>query len=386
MHNSLLLAGGGARAAYQVGVIKAVLDYHYNSLHETRTLFDIFTGVSAGAINSMALACFNDKPQYAVDYIYNFWSKISVEQIYEVDNFSLIKTALPWIKAILPFLKKSNKNPDPTFLLNNAPLNELLKSIPFDRLDELIQQKIVHGSSVTCSSYHSGQSICFFQGAEHLKEWDKPRRQGLRDTLGIQHLLASSSLPIIFPAQKIKGEWFGDGSMREQAPLSPSIHMGAHKIFVVGTGRKNANSSTLLSSDITLPVIERKYPSLAQIGGHVLNGLFLDNIQADVERLKRTNQLISKINQEKTHDLPMKKIDLFMCSPSVKIDDIASQHVHRLPKSILKLLERIGVTEKFGGTLASYLLFEEHYCTELIRIGYEDAWNQRIEIAEFFHH
>lgn len=381
--NSLLLAGGGARAAYQVGVLKAITDYHFKSMHRKEPLFNIFTGVSAGAINSTALACLNDNPQEAINFIYKFWTEIQVNQIYEVDNFSLIKTALPWLKTLFPFLRKNNL--EPTFLLNNSPLAELLKAMPFDRLQSLIEQNIVHSTSITCSSYHSGQSICFFQGNQNIKEWDKPRRQGLRDILGTHHLLASSSLPIIFPAQQIRGEWFGDGSMREQAPLSPSIHMGAKRIFVVGTGKKNIENKSLLSQDISIPQINRSYPSLAQIGGHILNGLFLDNIQADVERLKRTNQIISKIVDNQ--DLTMRKIDLFMCDPSVRIDDIASQHVNRLPKSILKLLERIGVTEKFGGTLASYLLFEKHYCSDLIRLGYEDGWNQREEIHNFlFHH
>lgn len=377
--NSLLLAGGGARAAYQVGVLKALTDYHCNSLNKKEPLFNIFTGVSAGAINSTALACFNDNPQEAINFIYKFWSNISVNQIYEVDNINLLKTALPWIKTLFPFLRK-NKS-EPIFLLNNHPLSQLLKEIPFERLETLINNNIVHSSSITCSSYHSGQSICFFQGNSIIKEWDKPRRQGLRDNLSVEHLLASSSLPIIFPAQQIKGEWFGDGSMREQAPLSPSVHMGAKKIFVVGTGNKNSESHSLLSNDITIPQVNRSYPSLAQIGGHVLNGLFLDNIQADVERLKRTNQIISKIGDN--GDFSLRKIDLLMCNPSVKIDDIANQHVHRLPKSILKLLSRIGVTEKFGGTLASYLLFEKHYCIDLMRIGYEDGWNQRKEIHHF---
>lgn len=377
--NSLLLAGGGARAAYQIGVVKAIQDYHFNTMKTVNSPFQIYSGVSAGAINAAALASYNDKPQFAISFLYKIWSKMKVEQVYETDNLSLMKTALPWIKTLIPFTKK--RSIDPVFLLNNEPLKKLLELIPLSRLEELIDKGFLHGVSVTCSSYHSGQSIAFFQANENVLEWEKLRRQGIRESLTTAHLLASSSLPIIFPAQKIKGEWFGDGSMREQAPLSPSIHMDAKKILIVGTGRLSHESNSLMSKDITLPIIDKAYPSLAHIGGHILNGLFLDNIQADVDRLKRMNDIVSKVSDKS--GLLVRNIDIFALNPSVKIDNIANQHVHRLPKSILKLMERIGATEKFGGTLASYLLFEENYCLELIRLGYEDAWNKRIEIYDF---
>lgn len=382
-HNALLLTGGGARAAYQVGVIKAIQDYHYNTLKYKGKLFDIFSGVSAGAINSVAMASHNDNPQHAIDNLYHFWSNIKVNQVYETDNISIFKAALPWIKKLLPFASKQMTN-DPVFLLNNQPLFQLLSFIQLDKIEELINSGQLHGCSLTCSSYYSGQSIAFFEANSEVKEWDKLRRMGIRHKITVPHLLASSAIPMIFPAQNIKGEWFGDGSMREQAPLSPAIQMGADKIFVIGTGKalKTENQS-LISNDISLQNSQKPYPTVAQIGGHVLNGIFLDNIQADVDRLMRTNEILKALNKIDSHNIQLRNIDLFTCNPSRKIDDIASQHVHRLPTSILKLLERIGATEKLGGSLASYLLFEEHYCNDLIRIGYEDAWEQKVKIAEF---
>lgn len=384
-HNALLLTGGGARAAYQIGVIKAIHDYHYNTLKYKGSLFDIFCGVSAGAINSVAMASNNDNPMKAIDNLYQFWSTMKVEQIYETDNISIFKTALPWLKKLLPipFVSKQISN-DPVFFLNNRPLSTLLSFINFDKIQTLIEKEQLHGCSVTCSSYHSGQTIAFFEANQQIQEWDKLRRIGINHKLTISHLLASSAIPMIFPAQSIKGEWFGDGSMREQAPLSPAIQLGANKIFVIGTGKVLKNESqSLISNDVSLVHTQKPYPTVAQIGGHVLNGLFLDNIQADVDRLLRTNDILKMFNQNDSTTIGLRNIDLFMCNPSKKIDEVASQHVHRLPKSILKLLERIGATEKLGGSLASYLLFEENYCNDLITIGYEDAWNQKIKIAEF---
>lgn len=296
-------------------------------------------------------------------------------------NISIIKTALPWLRRLLPLSSRDVKN-DPVFFLNNNPLSSLLDLIQTDRLHELIQNGHLYGCSITCSSYHSGQSIAFFQAHEDVQEWEKVRRMGIRQKITTKHLLASSAIPMIFPAQSIKGEWFGDGSMREQAPLSPTIQLGADKILVIGTGKPLKNEiNSLISDDISLPEIQRPYPTVAQIGGHVLNGIFLDNIQADVDRLNRTNEIVQSFPSP--NNFGLRKIDLFVCNPSKKIDEIASQHVHRLPKNILKLLERIGATEKMGGSLASYLLFEENYCNDLIRIGYEDGWSQRVQLANF---
>ena len=382
MKNALMLSGGGARAAYQVGVLKAISDYFKNHLHEEDFIFDVFSGVSAGAINAIHLASKNDNYYNAINSLVSTWENFHVEHIYKTDDISLIKTAFPWIRTLLPFKRKDYHKYIPMSLLDNSPLKKLLKTLDYKNIRELIKEDKLSACSITCSSYHTGQSITFFEGNKDIPEWEKDRRQGIRTHLGVEHLLASSALPMIFPAQKIHHEWFGDGSMRQQAPLSPAIHLNANKIFVIGTGKAAQFSHhSLLNEDISLKMSHKPYPSLAQIGGHILNGLFVDSLYADIDRLNRTNEIIRRLG--KTEDLNIRKIDLYIVNPSKRIDEVASQFVHELPKSILRLLSRIGVTERFGGGLASYLLFEKSYCKELIEIGYSDAWHQRKEIANF---
>lgn len=448
-HNALLLSGGGARAAYQVGVLKALADLFPASPSSSSPptagaptpsvppLFDIYCGVSAGAINALALATTCDDWHAGTDRLVHTWRSFHVEQVYRTDQLSLLKTALPWIKTLVPFFKKSATH-KPLYFLDNAPLEHLLtEHIDFSRLEHLIDQGTLHACSVSCSSYHSGQSVTFFQAHPSLSCWEKERRIGVRAPLTPKHLLASSALPLIFPAQCINNEWFGDGSMRQIAPLSSCIHLNAQRILVVGTG-KNAQFETksLQHPDVRLTLAPKPYPSLAQIGAHILNGLFVDSLYADMERFARTHELIRSFGSNHTaqphmhptrragdrgdataldeqhrandpspherraniaqptsdallgpaHDLPshLRPIDLFVINPSQKIDEIASSFVHEMPEALLKLLRRIGATETMGGGLASYLLFEPAYCNALIELGYSDAWNQKNALRDFF--
>lgn len=379
--NALLLSGGGARAAYQVGVVKA-LDDHMNTQSSQTNLFDIFCGVSAGGINSLGLASNNERRTYAIDRLVSIWEKFEVEQVYRTDNISLLKSAYPWLRTLIPFRKNKPLANYPMSFLDNSPLEKLLNIIEYDKLDNLVAQQKLYATSVTCSSYHTGQSVTFYQGHTNIQEWEKERKLGVRDKIGSAHLLASSALPMIFPAHKIKNEWFGDGSMRQHAPLSAPIHLGADRIFVIGTGiNTQFLEKSLVSNSITFVPKTRPYPSLAQIGGHILNGLFVDSLFSDIDRLKRTNEMIKLLPQDNNFNL--RPIDLMIINPSRKIDEIASQFVHELPESILKLLSRVGATERLGGGLASYLLFQSSYCKELIQIGYEDAWGRRQEIVDF---
>lgn len=380
--NSLLLSGGGARAAYQVGVVKALNDYYCHISQTPVQIFDIYCGVSAGAINALELACNNDNFSKGINNLVAKWQNFHVDQVYRTDNISIWKNAYPWLRTLMPFKKNKPLKNTPMSFLDNSPLKDILDAIEYSKMEQLIKNKQLHACSVTCSSYHTGQSITFFEGNEAIKEWEKERRIGIRHKINTSHLLASSALPMIFPAQKIKTEWFGDGSMRQQAPLSSAINLGADTILVIGTG-KNAqfNARSLVNNEITLPMNNKPYPSLAQIGGHILNGLFVDSLYSDIDRLRRTNEMIKKLKDSES--LPLRNVDLLIINPSRRIDEIANQFVHELPKSILKLLGRIGATERLGGGLASYLLFESSYCKELIQVGYEDGWNQRRQIGDF---
>lgn len=378
---AIVLTGGGARAAFQAGALKAISDM---TINQNKSYFDIYCGVSAGAINATHMAINNHRFHQGVDELVKRWSTFHAEDIYYTDELSVFKMGFRWFKALMPFYHGKKL---PTHFLDNTPLKEFLAKFNYEQIDKNIQSNALHALSITCSSYHSGQSVIFFQGIEKLNEWFKPRRIGVKTQIGYEHLLASSALPLIFPAQKIKHEYFGDGSMRQTAPLSSAIHLDAEKIILIGAGRNEQNNSqSLMSNQNSLPMFTQPYPTLAQIGGYVLNGLFLDGTIADMERLKRTNEILEKVPPYALRKgFPVKKVELLSIIPEVNVDEIANQFINQLPPPILKLLKKIGASENVGGSLTSYLLFEEAYCQTLLEVGYEVAWKQKNEILEFIH-
>lgn len=376
---ALVLTGGGARAAFQAGALKAISDM---TLKQNKSFIDVYCGVSAGAINATHMAINNHNFHEGVNELTKRWSTFHAENIYYADELNVFKMGFRWFKALMPFYHGKKL---PTHFLDNTPLKEFLSQFDYSQIDKNILANNLHALSITCSSYHSGQSVIFFQGVPQLTEWFKPRRIGVKTQINYEHLLASSALPLIFPAQKIKHEYFGDGSMRQTAPLSSAIHLGAEKIILIGAGRNDLNSSqSLMSSQNSLTMFTQPYPTLAQIGGYVLNGLFLDGTIADMERLKRTNEILEKVPPFALRKgFPVKKIELLTILPEVNVDEIANQFINQLPLPILKLLKKIGASENVGGSLTSYLLFEEAYCQTLLEVGYESAWKQKKEILEF---
>ena len=376
---ALVLTGGGARAAFQAGALKAISDM---TIQNNKSFIDIYCGVSAGAINATHMAINNHRFHEGVNELTKRWSTFHAEDIYFADEISVFKMGFRWFKALMPFYHGKKL---PTHFLDNTPLKKFLSHFDYPQIKKNIENNILHAISITCSSYHSGQSVIFFQGMDGLKEWFKPRRIGVKAQLEAEHLIASAALPLIFPAQKIKHEYFGDGSMRQTAPLSSAIHLGAEKIILIGAGRnEHKTSQSLMSSQNSMSMFNQPYPTLAQIGGYVLNGLFLDGTIADMERLKRTNEILEKVPPYALRKgFPVKKVELLSIIPEVNVDEIANQFINQLPYPILKLLKKIGASENVGGSLTSYLLFEQAYCQKLLEIGYETAWKQKEEILEF---
>jgi NTE family protein len=365
----LILTGGGARAAYQVGVLKAVREL----LPEPdRNPFQIVCGTSAGAINAAALAVYADNFDQAVGNLLDVWENFHVHHVYRSDFPSIAKSGAQWLGA-LSLLYRNN----PTSLLNNAPLGEMIRrTLDFSRIQENIDGGALYAVSITCSGYSSGQSVSFYQGGPDCLAWERTQRIGCATTLRAEYLMASSALPFIFPAVKINREYFGDGSMRQIAPISPALHLGANRVLVIGTGRQNAETSRQRSN---------VYPSLAQIAGHALNSIFLDSLNVDIERLQRINKTISLIPREHLMQggLPLRPVKVMVISPSRQIERIAAMHVRDLPRSIRFLLRAVGAMNRNGSNLASYLLFEKSYCRALIDLGYEDTMARRGEMLEF---
>ncbi len=365
----LVLTGGGARAAYQVGVLKAVRDILGSPV---KNPFPIVCGTSAGAINAAALAASADDFTRAVSHLLEFWEGMRCERIYRTDPWHIMKSGARWLGAVM-LLSRRN----PASLLDNEPLRRLLeKNLRFDRIQEHIDSGALYAACVTASGYSSGQSVSFFQGGTGVEAWKRNQRVGAAVALRLEHLLASASLPFLFPAVKVHREYFGDGSMRQIAPVSPALHLGADRVLVVGTGRQSVDQAARARSNV--------YPSLAQIAGHALNSIFLDSLMVDIERLERVNRTVRLIPPEAMKDSTLRPIRVLFVTPSQPLERLASRFIHELPATVRFLLRPTGALNRSGSNLASYLLFEQSFCRALIDLGYQDTAGREAEVREFF--
>ncbi|MGE3161731.1 MAG: patatin-like phospholipase family protein [Burkholderiales bacterium] len=366
----LVLTGGGARAAYQVGVLKAVRDILGRPAHNP---FPIVCGTSAGAINAAALAAYADDYSRAVGGLLEIWENMRCEHVYRTDFAGIARSGARWLRALM-LLSREN----PVSLLDNAPLRELLaNTLPFERIQPNIDAGALYAVSVTASGYTSGQSVSFFQGGSGLEGWERNQRIGAAVVLQPEFLLASAALPFLFPAVKLHREYFGDGSMRQIAPVSPALHLGADRVFIVGTGRQGLDQARVRSN---------LYPSLAQIAGHALNSIFLDSLAVDIERLERINRTVSVIPEETLREagVSLRPVKVLFMTPSQPIERLAARFLHELPRAVRFVLRPTGALARSGSNLASYLLFESSFCRALIDLGYQDTLAREAEVKDFF--
>jgi NTE family protein len=369
----LILSGGGARAAYQVGVLKAI---HKILPKDANNPYDIIAGTSAGAINGVALASYAENHRIGIRHLERIWTSFSPDLIYRTDFKGVITTLARLIRTA--FIGRKYKH-DQVSLLDNSPLRKLLsRVIQFDNIQKAIDNGALHAMCVNGSGLDSGESVSFFQGHYSIINWQRHRRIGYRSRIGIDHLMASSAIPMIFPSVKINQEYYADGAVRQLAPISPAIHLGAEKILVIGvSGDAHKRKKHIDKSS---------YPTPAKIMGHMLNAAFLDSMEADVERLEKINLTVNRIPEtvRKKHGMQLKPIELLEINPSESIDNIAGRHVDELPKILRLFLGGSGNTSRNGSGILSYLLFSKGFCKNLIDLGYEDGLARRGEIESFF--
>ncbi len=367
---ALVLTGGGARAAYQVGVLSAIREIRGR---RPGNPFPILCGTSAGGINATALAVFSDDFSLAVRKLAWIWRRFHVDQVYRADAGALLATGLRWGAALgFGWLVRQT----PRSLLDNTPLRQLIERVlDFSAIERSIAAGHLHALAVCASGYSSGENLAFFQAAPEVRPWRRAQRVGMREAIGVDHLLATSAIPFVFPAVHIHREYFGDGSMRQLAPISPAIHLGADRILVIGSGRLAEEGRQRADA----------YPSPAQIAGHALSSIFLDGLAVDLERMTRINATLGAFTAEQraAAGIGLRPLETLVILPSQRLDAIAGRHRSGLPRALRTVLRGVGAMRREGSTLLSYLLFEPGFIRALMDLGYADTMARRDEVAHF---
>tara|TARA_R110002072_G_scaffold172728_5_gene327094 strand:- start:39878 stop:41005 length:1128 start_codon:yes stop_codon:yes gene_type:complete len=371
MTAGLILTGGGARAAYQAGVLKAISDQFPGFDYP----FPIICGSSAGALNAVGLGGGGEIFRHSVEKIESLWAQLSSDKVYRSDYWSLAKNMGQFVRGFV-----SGDGIDvPGSMFDSSPLRKFLKKeVDFKQLTHNIAHQDIRAVSVTCCGYRSGESVSFFQGENNLEGWQSSQRVGVKTELTLDHLMASSAIPTIFPPVKIHREYFGDGVARNMAPLSPAVHLGASKILVIGVSANKIIKNIRKES--------RHEPRLPHILEHVINGMFIDVVENDIEKVELINTLLAKTNnpQQVADELGLRQIDTLLISPSKPIDEIAIRHINKLPSPIKQFFGLNKQPVEGGISLASYLLFDGDFMNELIELGYKDAKKQAKELDVFF--
>lgn len=367
----VVLTGGGARGAYQVGVFKAISDL----LPDLHYPFPIICGSSAGAINAVGLGCSGDIFRHSVERLEALWSGLETAHVYRSDYWGMAKRMGHFLKAFMG----GEDNEIPASMLDNSPLRDFLTTaMDLKRLKYNIDHSDIRAVCVTACGYKSGQSVSFFQAEHGVEGWHLGQRVGIRTELSVDHLMASSAIPTIFPPVKIHREYFGDGVVRNMAPLSPAIHLGADRILVIGVSANRVCTMT------RRPAVD--FPKLPQIMEHLLNGAFIDVVENDIDKALLVNQLLNLIPEStlEENNINMRPIDMLVISPSEPIDEIAARHVSTLPKPVRQFLGQNKPNPEGGASMASYLLFEGPFLKDLVALGYRDAQAHARQIEAFF--
>jgi NTE family protein len=370
---ALILSGGGARAAYQVGVLRAIAEWQPR---EAPIPFRIICGNSAGALNAAYLASDARYFDRAVRSLEQLWSNLTPEAIYRTGSLVLIGRALRMVRV---FFRGGTRPGSATpALLDSAPLETLLgRIVDFSGIESNIEAGLIDALAITAFSYSTGRSVSFCQSTPDRAMWARAQRLGVADRMTVAHLLASSAIPFVFPAVRIGAEFFGDGSMRQVAPTSPALHLGAGKIMVVGVTRSAAEQRSAWEAG--------QPPSLAAIGGQMLANVFTDGMASDLEKVRLVNAAVRQIPEgsRQASPVPLRDVGLIALNPSVSLESIARRNLDRLPPALRRAVGGNDDAGASGAGIASYLLFHQDFCRELIELGRRDATARQDEIQAF---
>lgn len=355
----LVLTGGGARAAYQVGVLKGIASLLRRG---SGCPFPVITGTSAGAVSAIALASDPAHFRQAVYAIERVWRDFRVHHVFKADTVSVLRSGLHWMLALISGGWLVHP---PRSLFDNSPLWDLLRGkLNFDGIPRGLYKKHLSAIGICATSYSDANSMTFYACASAIDPWQRAFRKGARVQLTLDHLMASLAIPFLFRPIFVHDQYYGDGAMRQTSPLSPAIHLGANRLLVIGVGDPDTSGLGLRN-----PKAE---PTFGQMFGFMLDSLFMDQLHADLEHIKVYNQAPDA-----------RRIEALVITPSRDLSAIARQHRHELPSSLRALLRTLGANNSAGTQLLSYLLFERGYTRELIALGQSDAQSRADEIRRF---
>jgi len=367
----LAMGGGGARAAYQVGFLRALAEW-YPELN-----VPYITGVSAGAINAAQLASHHGTFAQAVGELSGLWSDLRVEDVFRVGPYSLGSIVLRWAVRLI----SGGRGPVPSVqgLVDTQPLREFLNEALHAVDGEItgIRYNLERGTlkalALSTSSYTRGRSVTWVEGQD-IREWERPLRRSVNTTLTVEHVMASAALPIFFPAVRLGDSWYGDGGVRLAAPLSPPIHLGARRVLAIST-RYSPTSREAEQRTVT------GYPPPAQIVGVLMNSIFLDLLDHDANHLERLNSLLGKLPEEEREGL--RPVKLMVLRPSTDLGRMAGAYEPRLPWLIRFLTRGLGTRETDSPDFLSFILFQPDFLQALMECGEADARAREDEIREF---
>ena len=391
----LVLMGGGARTAYQAGVLQALAALIKPPAGKATAFpFQVLVGTSAGALNATYLASRAIDGLAALSGLGEFWQGLHSRWVYHLPDTPMAQFSR-WATALGVTLSARKQGA----ALDSMPLVDTLhRRIALNNIDLALTRGDLKALAVTASSYTTGVHWTFCQTHQLIsaEAWSRPGRRAELQDITIEHLMASSAIPFLFPATPLwvdgNMEYFGDGSMRQSSPLSPAVHLGANKILAIGVGQPQRRSMDLSGSSFQASPASKQRPSLGNIAGHAMASVFNDTLMADVEQVQRVNQ---SIQQLKTHlsehhglalaqSLPFREVEVLAMQPSESLDALAQAHVHELPRPVHRVLEGLGALKGSGAGLASYLLFEPGFLRALMALGAQDVAMRKEELLDFF--